>query len=328
MVLSWFLILSGFLILLLGAHGLVWGASRLALLAGLSPLVIGLTVVAFGTSAPELAVGLKSGLSGHADMAVGNVVGSNIFNTLLILGGSALFAPLAVKQRLVRLDIPIMILISAAALVLCLDGSFSRLESAVFLAAFSAYMALQVWIGKAEARSMGLALANAGIGRIAGDKPRKAGPASVAATLGAVLAGLVCLVLGSRFLVNGASSLALALGVGELVIGLTIVAAGTSLPELATSIVAALKGERDIAVGNVVGSNIFNILAIIGATGLIAPSGLAVSGNVIGFDFPVMLAAAALCLPVCRSGAVISRREAVFFLSLYLVYMALVIYRA
>ncbi|MDY7001864.1 MAG: calcium/sodium antiporter [Thermodesulfobacteriota bacterium] len=320
MLFSLFLLLFGLLVLTLGAHGLVWGAARLALAAGLSPLVIGLTVVAFGTSAPELAVSLKSGLSGHADMAVGNAVGSSIFNTLLILGGSALVVPLAITKRLVRLDIPIMILVSAAALGFSLDGSFSRLESTCFFTAFLAYVGLQVWLGKTEARPQNMSKDQAAITR-----PRGIGLVLAAV---AVLAGLFCLVLGSQFMVDGASDLARTLGMSELVIGLTIVAVGTSLPEMATSIVAALKGERDIAVGNVVGSNIFNILAALGATGMIAPSGLAVSPHIARFDLPVMFVAAALCLPICRTGAVISRLEGAFFISLYVGYTVFLIFRA
>ena len=282
-------LLAGLCVLVLGAHWLVKGASSLALAVGLSPLVIGLTVVAFGTSAPELAVSLKAGLGGHADLAVGNVVGSNVFNTLFILGAAALASPLAVSSRLVRLDVPIMIGASGLAWVFGMNGLVGRGESLFLLACMAAYTALQVRLGRKEAAASAREDATGRPGRKRKDLWR---------TILLVALGLGGLVLGSRWLVDGATGLARAMGVSELVIGLTIVAAGTSMPELATSVVAGLRGERDIAVGNVVGSNIFNLLGILGVAGAVSPGGLAVAGQVAGFDMPVMAGAAVACLPV------------------------------
>ena len=307
------LFVSGLIFLIVGAEALVRGASRLAAGLGISPLVIGLTVVAFGTSAPELAVSVKSALSGQGSIAVGNVVGSNIFNVLFILGLSALIAPLAVSQRLVRFDVPLMIGLSVLALVLSLDKAFSRLDGFLLVAALVGYVLFLILQSRRErigvedefAREFGIA------GHTTSNRLKD---------IAFVLGGLALLVLGSHLLVDGAVFFARYLGVGELVIGLTIVAAGTSLPEGVTSIIAAVRGERDIAVGNVVGSNIFNILGVLGCAGLVSPHGIAASGAVVRFDIPVMIAAAFACLPIFFTGGMISRQEGGLLLAYYVAY--------
>ena len=252
------LFVIGLIILIAGAELLVRGASRLAVGFGISPLVVGLTVVAFGTSAPELAVSVGSALSGQADIALGNVVGSNIFNVLFILGVSALIGALVVAQQLIRLDVPLMIGVSVAAR--CCWGWTAA--SAGWRACCSSPASWPTRFSPSARAAKNWR----GAGRV---RPRvrageAQGPRQVLLNIGFVIAGLALLVLGSRWLVNGAVSIARALGLSELIIGLTIIAAGTSLPEVATSIIASLRGERDIAVGNVVGSNIFNILAVLG----------------------------------------------------------------
>jgi cation:H+ antiporter len=300
----------GLALLIGGAELLVRGASALAARLGISALVIGLTVVAFGTSAPELAVSVQAGLAGKADIAVGNVVGSNIFNVLFILGLSALIAPLTVARQLVRLDVPVMIGVSLLVLLLALDGGVSRYEGALLFFGIVAYTAILLRAGQLA----GNAAAGSEFARTNGLL------AHLPVQLASIAAGLTALVLGARWLVDGAVAMAQALGVGEAVIALTIVAAGTSLPEVATSVVAALRGERDIAVGNVVGSNIFNILAILGVSALVTPGGLEVAPAMLRFDVPVMLAVAVACLPVFFAGYQITRWRGALFLGYYLAY--------
>jgi cation:H+ antiporter len=308
------LFVAGIVLLISGAELLVRGASRLAVSIGVTPLVVGLTVVAFGTGSPELAVGIQASMAGQADITIGNVVGSNIFNVLLILGLSALVAPLIVSQQLVRLDVPIMIVVSIAMLLMALDGVIDRTDGAVLVMAGVAYTGLLIHISRRESESVQSAYEQA-----YGAAPvRDVGRWPMHAALVAI--GLVLLVVGSDWLVEGAVSIADALGVSELIIGLTVIAAGTSLPEVATSIVAGLRGERDIAVGNVVGSNLFNILVVVGATSLIAPAGLSVAPAAINFDLPVMIAATVLCLPIFFLDYRIGRWEGALFLSYYVFY--------
>ena len=312
------LFVAGLGLLVLGAEWLVKGASRLAAALGISPLVIGLTVVAYGTSAPEMAVSVKSAWAGQPDLALGNVVGSNIFNVLFILGASAIITPLVVSSQLIRLDVPIMIGVSLLTLLLAGDGSVGRLDGAILFALAVAYTVFQIRQSRKESAA------------VREEYGREFGPSrsATAANLAFIAAGLVLLVLGSRWLVNGAVAFAQALGVSELIIGLTIVAAGTSLPEVATSILAAFRGERDIAVGNVVGSNIFNVLAVLGLSGLVAPGGLPAPAALLRFDLPVMIAVALACLPIFASGATIARWEGALFLFYYAAYTAYLVLAA
>jgi cation:H+ antiporter len=309
--------LAGLALLLVGAELLVRGASRLAALAGISPLVIGLTVVAFGTSAPELAVSVRSALTGSGgnDVAIGNVVGSNIFNILLILGISSLITPLAVKSTLVRIDVPIMISCSVLVLVLARDGLLSRPEGGLLFAGIILYTVFSIRAGRKESREV-----REEYDRAFGSSTRSARP--VVLNIALSLAGLAMLTGGAEWLVQAAMATARAYGVSELVIGVTIVAGGTSLPEVATSIVAAVRGERDIAVGNVVGSNIFNILAVLGASALASPSGVEVSAMALRTELPIMIAVSVVCLPVFLTGSRISRGEGAYFLLAYAGYIA------
>lgn len=308
------LLVVGFALLVAGAEMLVRGAVRVAAAAGISSLVIGLTVVALGTSAPELAVSVKAGLAGQADIAVGNVVGSSILNVLLILGLSALIVPLTVDRQLVRLDVPIMIGVSLLTCLLALDGRLGRLEGALLATGLAVYVVWSIRVSRHQADAVP-EVAHAAVSR--GPHPWTWWVASATLTLG----GLGLLVMGARFMVDGAVVLARALGVSELVIGLTVIAAGTSLPEVATSVMAALRGERDIAVGNVVGSNIFNLLGVLGATAVVSPHGVAVAPAALRFDLPVMLAVAVACLPVFLTGFTISRAEGALLLGYYVAYV-------
>lgn len=314
---------AGLGLLIVGAEVLVRGASLLALSVGVSPLVIGLTVVAFGTSAPEVAVSLGAVLNGETDIAIGNVIGSNIFNVFFILGASALIAPLMVSRQIIRQEVPIMIGVTTLFLVLAQDHSVGFFEAAVLLVLLLIYTGFLVVQSRRNSERVG---EGEGLDRTA----LVSGWAqSRMVQIGMVVAGLVCLVIGSRLLVSAAVSFAAAFGVSNLVIGLTIVAAGTSLPEVATSIMAAIRGERDIAVGNVVGSNVFNILGCLGLSGLAAGfSGIGVAPSVMAFDAWVMLAAAIACLPIFLTGREIARWEGAVFLAYYMFYVGYMILAA
>lgn len=315
-------LIVGLVLLVVGAEALVRGASRLAAVAGISPLVIGLTVVAFGTSAPEMAVSAVSSLHGQADIALGNVIGSNIFNVLFILGISALVTPLIVAQQLIWLDVPIMIGVSVLALLLGLDGRIGRLEGALLFAGILAYTFFLIVQSRRESKAVQEEYA-----REFGDTPAPARWGWLLHLL-LIAVGLALLVLGSRWLVNGAVIIAEVLGVSQLVIGLTIVAAGTSLPELATSVVASIRGERDIAIGNVVGSNIFNLLSVLGIAGLVATDGVQIAPSALRVDLPVMIGVALICLPAFFTGHRMARWEGAIFVIYYVLYTAYLILAA
>ncbi|HEV2125286.1 MAG TPA: calcium/sodium antiporter [Chloroflexota bacterium] len=316
------LFIVGLVLLVVGAEVLVRGASRLAAAIGISPLVVGLTVVAFGTSSPEFAVSAQSAWAGQADIALGNVVGSNIFNVLLILGASALITPLVVSAQLVQREVPLMIAVSLLVLVLGWDGAIGRLEGVLLFAGIIAYTWFSIRESRRESRAVQEEYAQE-----FGDEAERRHPHWVLDVL-MIVGGLAMLALGARWLVDGAVVFARAFGVSELLIGLTIIAAGTSLPEVATSLLAAIRGERDIAVGNVVGSNIFNILAVLGFAGMISPDPVAVAPSALAFDIPAMIGVAIACLPVFFTGHLISRWEGALFLAYYVGYVLYLILAA
>ena len=320
------LFIAGLVGLVAGAELLVRGASKLALSFGLSPLVVGLTVVAFGTSAPEVAVSVGAALSGQTDLAVGNVVGSNIFNVLFILGLSALITPLVVDRQLIRQEVPIMIGVSVLLVVMALDGRLGLGDSALLLGLMIGYTIFLVRQSRAQTAAEAAAK-----GDKSGLPHADAGSwdSRLPVQIALIVVGLALLVGGSQALLTAAITIAKALGVSDLVIGLTIVAAGTSLPEVATSVMAAIRGQRDIAVGNVVGSNVFNILGCLGLAGLAAGgNGLVVPPAVLAFDLWVMVAVALACLPVFVSGREIARWEGGVFLAYYLAYVAWLVLQA
>ncbi len=319
MVTAIFWLIAGLGLLVFGGELLVRGASRLAAMAGISPLVIGLTVVAFGTSAPELAVSVKAALDGQTDIAVGNVVGSNIFNVLFILGISALICPLIVSSQLIRVDVPIMIAVSVAALLLGLDGRIGPIDGGLLFVGLLAYLGWTIWQSRKS---------NADVNKELEQEQNKKPATSrggLAIQFGLIAAGLVALMFGADWMVTGAAEIARTLGMSELLIGLTIVAAGTSLPEAATSVLASIRGERDIAVGNVIGSNIFNITCVMGLSAVIVPGGIEVSQTAIQFDFPIMLGVAIACLPIFFTGHLIARWEGGVLFGYYLAYMTYLI---
>jgi len=317
------LFVAGLAGLVIGATLLARGASRLALSFGISPLVVGLTIVAFGTSAPELAVSVGAVLDGRTDIAVGNAVGSNIFNVLFILGASALITPLVVNLQLIRQEVPIMIGAALLLLLLGLDGRLGAFDAALLaalMAAYTVFLILQSRRASAQATEYDEEV-----------KPAAAGAwdAKLPVQLLMIAAGLGFLVVGSDALVGAAVNFAKALGVSDVVIALTIVAAGTSMPEVATSITAALKGERDIAVGNVVGSNTFNILGCLGISGLASGgAGLPLAPSLLSFDIWVMLAVCLACLPVFLTGREIARWEGGIFVGYYVAYVTYLILAA
>ena len=311
----------GLVALLVGAEALVRGSSRIALSLGISPLVVGLTIVAFGTSAPELAVSVGAALHGASDIAIGNVVGSNIFNVLMVLGVSALAAPLTVHVQIIRQEVPIMIGASLLLLVVTLDGRLSRGDALIFLSLLVIYTVFVVRQSRAQTRETQELYRDASEDR--GDWDRHW---SVQVLL--ILGGLVLLVAGSNWLVDASVAFAHALGVSDLVVGLTIIAAGTSMPELTTSALAAMRGERDIAIGNAIGSNTFNILGCLGATGLVDHNGLVVAAPVMNFDMWVMCAVALACLPIFIAGREIGRAKAALFLAYYVAYIAYLVFDA
>jgi cation:H+ antiporter len=312
----------GIVALVVGAQALVQGASKFALSMGLSPLVVGLTVVAFGTSAPEMAVSTGAVLSGQVDLAVGNVVGSNIFNILFILGASALIIPLSVHVQIIRQEIPIMLGSGLLLLSMGLDQKISMFEAGIMLALLFAYTGFLVVQSRKETAS--------------NDYDKELTPSAPNTwdsrwytQLLLIVVGLGLLVLGSSWLVDSSVAFAKALGVSDLIIGLTIVAAGTSLPEVAASIAAALKGERDMAVGNVIGSCTFNLLGCVGVSGLAAGSaGLVLPTAVLNFDLWVMIATFLACLPIFLTGREIARWEGAVFLLYYVAYVCYLVLNA
>ncbi len=300
----------GLALLLWGGDLLVRGAAELARRLGVPPLIVGLTVVGFGTSSPELAVSVVSAMAGRGEVTVGNVLGSNIFNVLFVLGLAALVAALSVSPQLVKVDVPFLIGASVLAWGLAADGRLSRLDGLVLLAVLAVYVVVLV---RAATRRQGEAAAAAGA------EGERAGTGRQVFQL---VAGLGMLLVGSRWVVEAAVALARAVGLSELVIGLTVVAVGTSLPEVASSLVAALKGEREIAVGNVVGSNIYNLLGVLGSAAAVAPAALPIPAIARAVDIPVMVGVAVACLPIFFTGHRIDRWEGAVFLVYGAVYTA------
>lgn len=322
-------VIAGLVILVAGGEALVRGASTIAARLGLSSLVIGLVVVSAATSAPELAVTLDSVLAGEPGLALGNVVGSNIVNVLFILGLSALVMPLLVKRQLVRLDLPIMVGISILLLVLALDGDIGLVDGVLLLGVLVVHAVVSILVGRRESQRDSDSYSHSASDSASApttEQPARRVPLWLAAVL--LLGGIGLLVLGARLLVDGAVSIATGLGVDSVVVGLTVVALGTSLPELATSIIAVRRGERDMAVGNIVGSNIFNIGMVLGLPAVIVGGGIPVPSGVVALDLPLMVAAAFALLPFAFTGFVVARWEGALFVLLYAAYTAYLVLAA
>ncbi|TWU45159.1 Inner membrane protein YrbG [Novipirellula aureliae] len=328
---EWFFVIGqiglGLVLLVAGGEFLVRGAVALASALHISPLVIGLTVVAFGTSAPELGVSLQAAFAGSADVAIGNVVGSNIINTLFVLGAAALVTPLIVSSQLIRLDVPIMIAASGLLWWMSSDGSISQIEGITLFTILIVYIVYCIRKSRSESKQVQEEyIRQYGEPEVAAESPARL--STFLKNFGYLLAGLLLLGLGSNWLVDGATKIATSLGISQLVIGLTVVAIGTSLPEVVTSIVASYRGERDIAVGNVVGSNLFNILCVLGLTATVSPAGISIAATAIHFDIPVMFAVSVICMPIFMSGHLIDRMEGALFLMYYAAYNTFIVMTA
>lgn len=306
------LVVVGLALLIAGGEALVRGASTLAAKVGISPLVIGLVVVSAATSAPELAVTVGAVLEGEPGLAIGNVIGSNIANILLILGVSAVLSPLVIQRQVVRFDIPVMLGISVLLVLVSLDGVLSLIDGILLLGGLILHAFLSIIVGRRESKDAAYTPAEMPLN----SKPVPLWLAGVLVALGVGL-----LVFGAQTLVTGAVNIALDLGVSSLVVGLTVVAIGTSLPELATSIVALRRGERDMAVGNIVGSNIFNIGLVLGLPAILFRDGIPIPDAAIALDLPLMLAAAVALLPVAFTGFMVARWEGSLFVVLYVSYL-------
>ena len=349
------LLVLGVIIVLKGADWLTDGAVNIATRFGVSQMVIGLTIVAMGTSMPEFCVSMVSALKGTPDLAVGNVVGSNTLNTLLIVGCSALVAPIMVKRSSVKRDIPFAVVASLLMLLFCLDGAIGRVDAAVLFAGFCLFMFVTLKYAKAteehaatvatsgaamataiseastsqasssEASSSGTSAPEASSSETSAPKASQASGTSMLKAVVMLVVGLLCLIAGSNMFVDNASFVASSLGVSDAVIGLTIVAGGTSMPELATSMVSAKKGNSDIAIGNVIGSNVFNILMIIGITGLVKPMHIA---GITTLDLIMMLASMLLMWFFCRTTYKVKRWEGAVLTIIYLAYLTWLIMNA
>lgn len=305
-------LIGGILLLYAGAELLVRGGAALALRVGISPLVVGLTIISFGTSAPELVVSLKAALDHDSAIALGNVIGSNIANLALVLGLSATIRPLRVEHQVVRQDMPILLIATLAIVGVLWNGQVSQMEGGLLFSALIIYILISIRRSRQKQQNLTPSL-----------NKRVSTPVHNGWAQAAILVlGIGLLIPGSQMLLRGAIHVATDLGWSPLVIGLTIVAIGTSLPEIATSVVAAIRREGDLAVGNAVGSNIFNILCILGLTALLFGID---GGGVNWVDLGVMSATVIVCLPIMRSGFVISRLEGILLLSGYAGYMVYLI---
>jgi cation:H+ antiporter len=320
----------GMVLLVSGGELLVRGATALARRMGLSVLVIGLTVVSFATSAPELTVTVSSVLAGEPGLALGNVVGSNIANVLLVLGLTALLAPLAVTQHLLRFDLPLLLVVSTVLLLVSLDGRVSGLDGMILFAAVLVHGVLTVLIGRRDAAvpsdTKDPSRDQPRADRVLEETPGSRATAGVPIVL--VVVGVGLLVAGATVLVEGAVNVASALGVSGLVVVLTVVALGTSLPELTTSVIAVRQGQRDLAVGNVVGSCLLNLGLVLGVPAMLFAGGLPVPAAAVALDIPVMLAAVVALLPIAFTGFAVARWEGGLFLVLYLVHTGYVLLAA
>jgi len=318
-----FMMLLGLAALFFGAELLVRGASRFGAAIGISPLVVGLTIVSFGTSSPEMAISVKAALTNHPDLIIGTNLGSSIFNILFVIGLCALISPLVVSQQLIWYEVPIMIGAHLLLLILSLDGSINKLDAFILFSGIIAFTFFAIYKGRKEKKDIKTEYDTAFKPKVPKQKALFIGK-----QLALVVTGLIFCVLGANLLLDNAVILARAFGVSELVIAMTLLAAGTSFPEVATSVVATIRGQKDIAIGNVVGSNIFNILGIIGVSGLVAPDGIPIAPSVTHFELPIAIAASALCLPIFFSGHKIGRLEGLLFLGCYIAYISYLVMSA
>ncbi len=313
--------LGGLVVILLGAELVLRGATRFAIMLGVNPIIIGLTIVSVGTSMPELAVGITAVSDGVGPLAVGNIAGTNIVNILFILGLSAVIKPLPLQLMSIKLDVPVMIFSALALVVMAADGILTRSEGLILVLGSIAYLIKIIQISKRET-----AKTKKEFEKSLNTKVIKNGVSQRVIYFVILLVGIGLSILGANLLVAGAVNIALSLGISDAIVGLTIVAIGTSAPELATTIVSTFKNERDIAVGNLIGSSSTNILVILGLTCIAAPNGIAIDKEVLWFDLPLAAAVAIACYPVFRSDRMVSRKEGIVFVTVYLFYLGTLIF--
>ncbi|HCF63091.1 MAG TPA: calcium/sodium antiporter [Ferruginibacter sp.] len=311
--------IGGLIIILLGAEFVLRSSSRIAAMMGIRPIIIGLTVVSIGTSMPELAVGITAVSEGYGSLAVGNIAGTNMLNILFILGLSAALKPLPLHQLSIRLDVPVMIGAAVILFLMALDGMISRIEGIFLFLAAIVYVVVLIRMSKKESVSLKKEYEEEYSTKALLKKP---GTLAITGNSVLLIVGIGLSVFGANLLVDGSVDIALSLGVSEALIGLTIVAIGTSAPELATTIMATIKNDRDVAIGNLIGSSISNILVILGLTTIASPHGVDVSKDILWLDLPLAAAVAIACYPVFRSNKMVSRTEGIVFVSLYLVYLS------
>lgn len=310
------LLLLGLVALVAGAELVVRGGGRVAAGLGVAPIIIGVTIVSIGTSAPELAVGIEAAAQGNGSLAIGNIAGTNVVNLLLVLGLSAAIRPLEMHTQTLRLDLPVMVVAAATVTFLAWDGTLSRLDGVLLAASAVAYTIVIVRVARRERPFV-----KQEYEREYTPPPPKEPVTGLLWNGALLLAGIAVVVIGADLLVDGASGLARGSGVSEAFIGLTIVAIGTSAPELVTTIVSTVRGERDIAIGNLLGSSVFNLFLILGVTAMVPRGGIGVEHDLMRIDLPVMLAVAVLCVPVFFSGRRVSRWEGIGFVALYAGYL-------
>jgi cation:H+ antiporter len=308
--------LAGLSLLVLGAEGLVRGATRLGRLAGLSPLVVGLTIVSFATTAPEASVAIVASVQGRGGLAVGNVLGSNIFNILVVAGAAATVIAIPVSNITIRKDLPVLILATAVVYLFAVNGTVVEWEGILLLFALTGFITYSLLQSRRTARATRESLVT---------RTRQAALNEMGIGVALSIVGTALLVLGSRLFVESASDIATTLGVSELIIGLTIVSAGTSAPELTTAVVAALRGETDLAIGNAVGASIINVLGVIGASALVSGGGLEVPSDALRLDFPVAVTVGLVVLSIVIIGNHAGRRDGLFMLGFYAVYLSALI---
>lgn len=315
-ILDLVLFVAGLVLLVFGAEGLVRGATRLGRLAGLSPLVIGLTIVSFATTAPEASVSIVAAADGRGGLAVGNVLGSNIFNILVVAGAAATIIAIPVSNITIRKDLPVLIGATTLVYLFAINENVAEWEGVLLLLALVGFITFSVLQSRRTAQATRES-------RIT--QTRQAALIEMGRGIGLSGIGAALLVLGSRLFVDSASEIASALGVSELIIGLTIVSAGTSAPELTTSIVASLKGETDLAIGNAVGASVINVLGVIGASALVSGGGLGVPNDAIRLDFPVAIIVGIVVLTIAMIGKRAGRKDGLFMLGFYAAYLSILI---
>lgn len=320
---GWFLV--GLIALAFGAEVMVRGGAQLASRLGISPMMVGLTVVSIGTSLPELAVGVTAALEGSGELAVGNIAGTNVVNVLFILGLSALLRPLAIERRTLRFDLPAMAAAAVLLWALSADGVLSRLDGTMLVVGALVYTAILIYLSRQESRDAEVSPARPHLGEanaVSANQSTSVSGASTARLIAMTVAGIAVVVLGAEWLVDGAVGLARGLGVSDALIGLTIVAIGTSAPELVTTLISTMRGERDIALGNLLGSSVYNVLLILGVTCLVPAYGLTLSPTLVWIDIPIMMVAALVCIPIFFSGRRVHRAEGFGMVVAYLLYLA------